>query len=153
MHFIILQISLNVVVCLCDGVRVLGGSVGCESVCLRLCPVWPLSVKVESSAEAYGKPQPSPRYSTTEAHAPEKPSETFYQYFFFNLAHTSSTLLPHSSYSQVHGSSIICDPFIQRYKLMLNFQNSCVFTTCSGSRPICSVHSGLGLVKKGKVAN
>lgn len=62
-----------------------GGIGGCEFVCLRLCPVWPLSVKVESSAEAYGKPQPSPRYSTIEAHSPEKPSETFYQHFFVSV--------------------------------------------------------------------
>ena len=58
--------------CLCMGRG------GYESACMRLCTVWPLSVKVESSAEAYGKPQPSPRQWTVEAHLPEKPSETFY---------------------------------------------------------------------------
>lgn len=36
---------------------------GFESTCTGLCPVWPLSVKVESSAEAYGKAQPSPKHS------------------------------------------------------------------------------------------
>lgn len=29
---------------------------GFKTACMRLCTVWPLSVKVESSAEAYGKP-------------------------------------------------------------------------------------------------
>lgn len=101
------------VVYLSESVCVLGGGVGgCEFVCLRLCPVWPLSVKVESSAEAYGKPQPSPRYSTIEAHSPEKPSETFYQTFFC-LNHTSKTQLSLSPQSKVHRSRIICDPFLQ----------------------------------------
>lgn len=58
-----------------------GGGGGYKSACMRLCTVWPLSVKVESSAEAYGKPQPSPRQLTIEAHLQEKPSETFYQFF------------------------------------------------------------------------
>lgn len=49
---------------------------GCKSACMRLCTVWPLSVKVESSAEAYGRPQPSPRHLTIELHLQEKPSET-----------------------------------------------------------------------------
>lgn len=66
-----MSLAVFVGVCMC----VFGGY---ESACMRLCTVWPLSVKVESSAEAYGKPQPSPRQSTIEAHSPEKPSETFY---------------------------------------------------------------------------
>lgn len=49
---------------------------GVESACMRLRTVWPLSVKVESSAEAYGRPQPSPRHLTRELHWQEKPSET-----------------------------------------------------------------------------
>lgn len=53
-----------------------------KSACMCLCTVWPLSVNVESSAEAYGKPQPSPRQSTIGAHSQEKPSETFCQSVF-----------------------------------------------------------------------
>lgn len=57
---------------------------GYKSACMCLCTVWPLSVKVESSAEAYGKPQPSPRQLTIDAHLQEKPSET-YDLIFFSL--------------------------------------------------------------------
>lgn len=152
-YFIILQMSI-LVLCLSESVCVSwgGGGMGaCEFVCLRLCPVWPLSVKVESSAQAYGKPQPSPRYSTIEAHSPEKPSETLNQTFFVSI--TLQTPYFPLVLCLTCWSSIICDPFLQWHRSMLNFHNSCVVTTCSGSRPVCSVHSGFGLVKKGKVAN
>lgn len=83
MLFILIQISLLVVVCVsgCVYVCVWGWVEGgvYKSACMHLCTVWPLSVKVESSAEAYGKPQPSPRQLTIEAHSQEKPSETLDQ--------------------------------------------------------------------------
>lgn len=50
------------------------GGVGAAWWAMSLCPVWPLSVKVESSAEAYGKPPPFPRLLTIEGHLPPKPS-------------------------------------------------------------------------------
>lgn len=129
-----------------------GGTGGCEFVCLRLCPVWPLSVKVESSAEAYGKPQPSPRYSTIEAHSPEKPSQTFYQNVFVSVTlqtpYFPIALILKRMEAALFVLFLFFSFFSQRYNLMLNFQNSCVVTTHSGSRPICSVHSGFGLVKK-----
>lgn len=84
---------------------------------MRLCPVWPLSVKMESSAEAYGKPQPSPRQSTTEAHSPEKPSETFCQNVSTCPLFYCNTLLSYSlTQSQEHENTVISEPFIQRYR-------------------------------------
>lgn len=70
------NISLLVVVCIsgcfCVCVCVFWGRGGeYESARMCLCTVWPLSVKVESSAEAYGEPQPSPRESTMDAHSQE----------------------------------------------------------------------------------
>lgn len=120
---------------------------------MRLCPVWPLSVKVESSAEAYGKPQPSSRQSAIDAHSPEEPSETFHQSVltWTQFKHPASLLYFFTP--KEHGNCILCDPFVQQYRSVHSISNSCVVTICSGSWPICSVHSGLGLVKKGRVAN
>lgn len=82
-HFVLLQISLlgvhlwlccGLCVRVCIDVCICGR--GCKSACMRLCTVWPLSVKVESSAEAYGRPQPSPRHLTIELYLQEKPAET-----------------------------------------------------------------------------
>lgn len=82
-QFLLLHISLlgvqlwlccDLCVRVCIDVCICGR--GCKSACMRLCTVWPLSVKVESSAEAYGRPQPSPRHLTIELHLQEKPSET-----------------------------------------------------------------------------
>lgn len=134
-------VSLAVCVYVC-----LGG--GYKSACRRLCTVWPLSVKVESSAEAYGKPQPSPRQSTIEANSHQKPSETFFQ----SVSSRLHLKHPTSSFKRAWKLHFLW-PFIQRCRSMLNFQNSCVVTTWSGLKPILLAHSDLGLVKKGRVAN
>lgn len=74
-YILLLQISLlgvhlwlccGLCVRVCIDVCICGR--GCKSACMSLCTVWPLSVKVESSAEAYGRPQPSLRHLTIELH-------------------------------------------------------------------------------------
>lgn len=71
---------------------------GYKSACMRLCTVWPLSVKVESSAEAYGKPQPSPRQLTIDAHLQEKPSETYDLILFIFFLFNSRLQFEHPAY-------------------------------------------------------
>lgn len=119
---------------------------GYKSACMRLCTVWPLSVKVESSAEAYGKPQPSPRQLTIDAHLQEKPSETYDLIFFFfsTLTFSLNTLL---TYHSDRGPRLrYLNSLLQRCRWMVNFQNSCVVTIQPGSKPVCSAHRGLGLI-------
>lgn len=125
---------------------------GYKSACMRLCTVWPLSVKVESSAEAYGKPQPSPRQLTIDAHLQEKPSETYdliYLSVFFissTLAFSLNTLLTYHSRSLQDRGACYLNSLLQRCRWMVNFQNSCVVTIQPGSKPVCSAHRGLGLI-------